>query len=317
MGRGQRLSDMIGKLDMAPDQVASPPPKAEPPGSGLLPRVPGPAPSEPAHPAAGRRGWRAILPDPALELEARLFELLSLLAAIIAVLVVIPFNFFQNLSPWLNVGVFAFSAVAVILWLEARRGRRHPIAMFAAFVAVLNTSWFVNGGSEGSIVLYFFDAALFPLIFTGKRVRAVLLASLVVDVALLYWLDHLFPQWIVPFVTPFDRFVDIITGFTICIVGLVVAVAVVLDAHQRERTQLVEANARLQQSLEEVRTLRGLLPICSWCKRVRDDAGSWTQIDQYVTARTEAAFTHSLCPECTARCRAEFGLEPPGTPPAP
>ena len=49
---------------------------------------------------------------------------------------------------------------------------------------------------------------------------------------------------------------------------------------------------------EEVKILRGLLPICSYCKRIRDDQGYWKQIEVYIAANSDADFSHGLCPEC-------------------
>jgi len=59
--------------------------------------------------------------------------------------------------------------------------------------------------------------------------------------------------------------------------------------------------AALAAALTEVRTLRGLLPICANCKRVRTDQGSWEQIESYVRQRTDAEFSHGICPECAAK----------------
>jgi hypothetical protein len=60
--------------------------------------------------------------------------------------------------------------------------------------------------------------------------------------------------------------------------------------------------ARLRASLEaavaEVRTLRGLLCICAWCKRIRADAEAWESVEKYVASRTHASFSHGICPEC-------------------
>jgi len=61
-------------------------------------------------------------------------------------------------------------------------------------------------------------------------------------------------------------------------------------AWKRERTR----------ALEEVRELRGLLPICASCKKIRDDAGYWNQIESYVQAHTAATFTHGICPDCVS-----------------
>lgn len=54
----------------------------------------------------------------------------------------------------------------------------------------------------------------------------------------------------------------------------------------------------LRGALEEVRTLRGIIPICSYCKKIRDDEGSWQQVEAYVSDHTEAAFSHGICPRC-------------------
>ena len=57
-------------------------------------------------------------------------------------------------------------------------------------------------------------------------------------------------------------------------------------------------NAELQAALDRVRTLEGIIPICSKCKKVRDDAGYWTQVERYISEHTKALFSHGLCPNC-------------------
>ncbi len=52
---------------------------------------------------------------------------------------------------------------------------------------------------------------------------------------------------------------------------------------------------------KEVRTLSGLLPICAWCKKLRDDEGYWKSVEQYIGERTKAEFTHGVCPECQSK----------------
>lgn len=54
----------------------------------------------------------------------------------------------------------------------------------------------------------------------------------------------------------------------------------------------------LQKALEEVKTLRGIVPICAWCKRVRDDDGYWKQVEVYMQEHTGAEFSHGICPNC-------------------
>jgi GAF domain-containing protein len=66
--------------------------------------------------------------------------------------------------------------------------------------------------------------------------------------------------------------------------------------------------AELGQALARVRRLSGLVPICTACKKVRDDCGYWQQVEAYVSERSEAEFTHGVCPECCQRLYGHLGL---------
>ena len=64
---------------------------------------------------------------------------------------------------------------------------------------------------------------------------------------------------------------------------------------------LADRVVELEAALSRVRQLQGLLPICSYCKRVRDDQNYWQQVDSYVSKHTEVEFSHSICPTCYDR----------------
>jgi hypothetical protein len=72
-----------------------------------------------------------------------------------------------------------------------------------------------------------------------------------------------------------------------------------LETSRRESEERLQE--RVQQALQEVKVLSGLLPICAWCKCVRDDSGYWARIEAYVSEHSEASFTHSICPECAKK----------------
>ena len=67
---------------------------------------------------------------------------------------------------------------------------------------------------------------------------------------------------------------------------------------EREREQLIR---ELQDALAKVKMLSGLLPICAWCKNVRDDDGYWTKVELFVQRHSSAKFSHSVCPDCASR----------------
>ena len=67
----------------------------------------------------------------------------------------------------------------------------------------------------------------------------------------------------------------------------------------------------LQEALEKVTTLSGLLPICAGCKKIRNDQGYWQQVEGYIMEHSSARFTHGLCPDCIQKMYEEFQKQTP------
>jgi hypothetical protein len=65
--------------------------------------------------------------------------------------------------------------------------------------------------------------------------------------------------------------------------------------------QLEQTIAQLKEAMTNIRTLRGIIPICAGCKKIRDDKGFWSQVESYVMKHSQAQFSHGLCPECLLR----------------
>lgn len=63
---------------------------------------------------------------------------------------------------------------------------------------------------------------------------------------------------------------------------------------------------QLEHFAREINTLRGFLPICASCKKIRDDKGYWTQIEAYISTRTEVEFSHGICPDCAIKLYGKF-----------
>lgn len=76
-----------------------------------------------------------------------------------------------------------------------------------------------------------------------------------------------------------------------------------LELRIRERT------ASLERALAEVKQLGGLIPICAWCKRIRDDHDYWQEVEGYIAARSNAEFTHGICPTCSETLLRKAELE--------
>lgn len=78
------------------------------------------------------------------------------------------------------------------------------------------------------------------------------------------------------------------------------------------QTTLAAKVDELRQALEQIKTLRGIVPICSSCKKIRDDQGYWSQVEIYVHHHTEAEFSHAVCPDCMRTLYPEFNDDAAG-----
>jgi CheY-like chemotaxis protein len=61
----------------------------------------------------------------------------------------------------------------------------------------------------------------------------------------------------------------------------------------------------LEKKMKEIKTLRGLIPVCAWCRKMRNEKGYWLQVEEYLTEHTDAEFTHGMCEECSKKAFAE------------
>ena len=86
--------------------------------------------------------------------------------------------------------------------------------------------------------------------------------------------------------------------------------ALELEIAERKRAEIERDNLikKLRKALDEVKTLSGLFPICSYCKKIRDDKGYWNQIETYIRDHSEAEFSHSICEECAKKYYPELDI---------
>jgi DNA-binding response OmpR family regulator len=78
------------------------------------------------------------------------------------------------------------------------------------------------------------------------------------------------------------------------------------EALIESRAMIAAKVGELSLALEQIKTLRGIVPICASCKKIRDDEGYWQQVEVYVRDHTEAEFSHAICPDCVKKLYPEF-----------
>ena len=192
-----------------------------------------------------------ILPRSDLPLEFQFFQGLCLLGAVISIVVVLPANLLQNLDALVNQTVFVFGLVCLVCYLASRRGQHYVKVVFFSLMACLDLIWFANGGSQGSIGLFFFSAVLFLILFFRGALRWMLVILVVANVVGLHLAEWAWPWIPHPFSQPMDRLLDLITGYVLSLLTCVLMLWVILEGFRRERQHLQETLAALQASEEK------------------------------------------------------------------
>lgn len=101
-----------------------------------------------------------------------------------------------------------------------------------------------------------------------------------------------------------DSFIRYLRGKPHASYGLIQDVTALKEQQielKRKNKELEDSTRRLRAALDEIKTLKGIIPICSYCHKIRDDEGAWNQLEAYLKKHSGADFSHGICPECFER----------------
>ncbi|MFN7958970.1 MAG: PAS domain S-box protein [Holophagaceae bacterium] len=191
-----------------------------------------------------------MVPDASLPLERQFFQWLCLLGGAISILIILPVNNYQGLSPWVNRGIAVFGLLLLGVAWAAKRGRYLLKTTLVSLVLCLDLLWFPNGGSRGSIGLYFFLAVLFLVLFFKGRSRMAGLLLLLADLIGLFFMEWAWPQLVSSFPSEAARFVDLVAGYLICLPTCALMLWVIQRGFERERDRLTDSEGMYREFLE-------------------------------------------------------------------
>ncbi len=223
---------------------------------------------------------------------------------------------------------FAFSLTAIVylsgmrmfLGLTDMPRGWYALPVVSALFSGFSVFWFDSAAWRMVVVSLTFSAPHFVtafLILTDyPKTRSLFSLVIGTEMALMSGLLIVWAIWTLS-VPDYQIFMvtPIHSCFFISLMALQIVITVsfiMLNTERFNRDLLISEEAlkqivkQLEKSLAEVRTLQGLLPICSNCKKIRDDGGEWVQVELYVRDRTDAEFSHSVCPECAEKLYPEF-----------
>jgi hypothetical protein len=155
-----------------------------------------------------------------------------------------------------------------------------PIALSMTSFYIMAVYLFISGGASGTGIFWLFVIPVIFFFFLGIRYGSALFLLQYVSVILLFFASK-------------AGYLAIYYDEKTILFFLIVSIfeSIILFIHERI----------LDNYLSQIRTMRGLIPICASCKNIRDDKGYWKQVEVYIQEHSEADFTHSICPDCARK----------------
>ncbi len=170
---------------------------------------------------------------------------------------------------------------------------------------LLSYLWFVGGGSYESVPYYFFVLIIPATILLSTRLKILFYVMLLLTILGLMTIEYLHPETVSYFEHRIQRVIDVAFTVVLCLIISGFMVNIIFQHYLIERRskekllkQTMEDKEKLEKAFDEIKVLRGILPICMKCKKIRDDQGYWNQLEAYIQEHSDAKFSHSLCREC-------------------
>ena len=206
--------------------------------------------------------------------------------------------------------VYSITVIAVgcscwLLSIKFHQSRRLRIPLVLFLLILLTSVWLTNQGYEGSTPYYLILLFNLAVIIVPASYRWYLFAVLLLWVLALYVAASAYPSLVRNYISPSVRFYDLGVSFFSCVAISALFFWLILREYENERDknerlvqQSLDDQAILEELLSEINALKGILPICSYCKKIRDENDKWHSMEHYISSRSEAQFSHGLCPDC-------------------
>lgn len=247
--------------------------------------------------------------------QTHLLERRVLNAALFGSSIITSLLFIQSLiigfSYQTIISIFIFSAIFWLLYWFGKTLEEHtwlPWVYLGINQFIIIFDWIYMGGFSGAgLMVLLIVTGLMPLFLKKNQMRwGIGISSMTaVIIGIGFTLS---PDRVLRHVPNEARVWERLTEVVILAVGICIVSILVINAYRKEREMvdrlnetLKEKNDELVIALNEVKTLQGMIPICSSCKKIRNDTGFYESVEEYIGKRTDADFSHTVCPECTEK----------------
>lgn len=198
-----------------------------------------------------------------------------------------------NLLPFIVELAAAIYGITNIVYFRKSRNLDLAQTLLLTDITAVMVFLYATGGIGGTGIFWWYTYPVAAFFITGRRKGWHWIAGLMVSGALLKAFGAA-----IGINVPYEFTVLRQFGASFLVVSLVLQM---YEATRDDYEKAIEENMKkLEKASLNIRTLKGLVPICSKCKKIRDDKGFWQQLEVYVSEHTEADFSHGMCEDCAA-----------------
>lgn len=201
-------------------------------------------------------------------------------------------------AAWCDIAIIPFLLFTYVIWRFSRSVTLAANWMLGLGYILFFISASFTGGLDGPGISWSLSVPIAATLLCDWRSGTFWLVLVLIKISFFYWAE----RFGVVFLQQYTDREHWKMAYYVSVAGIAVFsfVLALISEYFRERyaKKLQESNQQLKDALNNVQTLRGLLPICAWCKKIRNDKGYWSQVDVYFKNYTQLQFSHGICPEC-------------------
>lgn len=250
-------------------------------------------------------------------LENRIFNAVMLLISVTSCIAT-SYNLILNNHIVITICSSTTAIFASLSYGYSRKTKNYQqlaIPVILYFFVIMIVSWLANDGTKGAGA-YFFFLLMTSGILLLKRPFPAFMIAIVVTLCALLAAEYFLPSLFIGYENRTQRFLDVGISLILCLVFNGAIIHIVFREYLREKklkdlllAQTIRDKEEMIQAHNEIRILRGCLPICASCKKIKDKAGCWSQIEEYLGDHSEVKFSHGICPDCVQRLYPEIEAE--------
>ncbi len=245
--------------------------------------------------------------------ENRIFNT-TMLSISIAGIILLSYDIFVGniISQIIDISCILYSLSCYIYSLKSNHYNKLILPTFIFLYISITSGWFFNNGIHGGMPFFFFILSCYSCVFFKKPFN-ISIPFIIATVFTLIAVEFFYPEFVTSYTSKAHHFLDVSASIFICLIVNGISIHIIYKRYEIERNlnktmlnQAINDKELIEKSMNEIQILRGLLPLCSHCKKIKDDKGVWNQLEIFIQNNSEAQISHSLCPECARTYYPEF-----------